>query len=286
MFALPCNKVVIRREGIELNPNAQLLPVPRARRYRGPPAPQEEPPVAKARMEERAEAKAPRMAPAPLMAPVPFALPDQRANGGDQIARILAGPPALRELAVLPKRSNAANPLPEPYGYMANMAIATRQQQQRTMPKRSSAATLILPMTPAPFSQWHRSPNAIPLPDANGYIAKAGAALPPPTVSPGVLAGVVAMAPAAVPGDAMPGPSVLANAIVAKAASLPPGVGAKAASLPPSRAVAPTVYEDMMRRARALDEWNAGLDEPRMHTIHTPSHIDYIARWLPQTIRN
>ena len=84
----------------------------------------------------------------------------------------------------------------------------------------------------------------------------------------------------------MPGPSVLANAIVAKAASLPPGVRAKAASLPPSRAVAPTVYEDMMRRARALDEWNAGLDEPRMHTIHTPSHIDYIARWLPQTIRN
>ena len=273
MFALPCNKVVIRREGIELNPNAQLLPVPRARRYRGPPAPQEEPPVA----------KAPRMAPAPLMAPVPFALPDQRANGGDQIARILAGPPALRPLAALPKRSNAANPLPEPYGYMANMAIATRQQQ-RTMPK--SAAILILPMTPAPFSQWHRSPNAIPLPDANGYIAKAGAALPPPTVSPGVLAGVVAMAPAAVPGDAMPGPSVLANAIVAKAASLPPGVGAKAASLPPSRAVAPTIYQDMMRRARALDEWNAGLDEPRMHTIHTPSHIDYIARWLPQTIRN
>jgi len=272
MFALPCNKVVIRREGIELNPNAQLLPVPRARRYRGPPAPQEEPPVAKARMEERAEAKAPRMAPAPLMAPVPFALPDQRANGGDQIARILAGPPALRPLAALPKRSNAANPLPEP-------ATAF-------MPKRSSAATLILPMTPAPFSQWHRSPNAIPLPDANGYIAKAGAALPPPTVSPGVLAGVVAMAPAAVPGDAMPGPSVLANAIVAKAASLPPGVRAKAASLPPSRAVAPTVYEDMMRRARALDEWNAGLDEPRMHTIHTPSHIDYIARWLPQTIRN
>ena len=266
MFALPCNKVVIRREGIELNPNAQLLPVPRARRYRGPPAPQEEPPVAKARMEERAEAKAPRMAPAPLMAPVPFALPDQRANGGDQIARILAGPPALRELAALPKRSNAANPLPEPaepYGYMANMAIATRQ-----------------------LATWQRSQNAIPLPDANGYMAKAGAALPPPTVSPGVLAGVVAMAPAAVPGDAMPGPSVLANAIVAKAASLPPGVRAKAASLPPSRAVAPTVYEDMMRRARALDEWNAGLDEPRMHTIHTPSHIDYIARWLPQTIRN
>jgi hypothetical protein len=24
----------------------------------------------------------------------------------------------------------------------------------------------------------------------------------------------------------------------------------------------------------------------RAHTIHTPSHIDYIARWLPQTIRN
>ena len=226
--------------------------------------------MAKARMEERAEAKAPRMAPAPLMAPVPFALPDQRANGGDQIARILAGPPALRPLAALPKRSNAANPLPEPYGYMANMAIATRQQQQRTMPK--SAATLILPMTPAPFSQWHRSPNAIPLPDANGYMAKAGAALPPPTVSPGVLAGVVAMAPAAVPGDAMPGPSVLANAIVAKAASLPPGVGAKAASLPPSRAVAPTVYEDMMRRARALDEWNAGLDEPRTYNPHPVSY--------------
>ena len=248
MFALPCNKVVIRREGIELNPNAQLLPVPRARRYRGPPAPQEEPPVAKARMEERAEAKAPRMAPAPLMAPVPFALPDQRANGGDQIARILAGPPALRPLAALPKRSNAANPLPEP-------ATAFMQFSKA-----------------APFCQWQRSQNAIPLPDANGYIAKAGAALPPPTVSPGVLAGVVAMAPAAVPGDAMPGPSVLANAIVAKAASLPPGVGAKAASLPPSRAVAPTVYEDMMRRARALDEWNAGLDEPRTYNPHPVSY--------------
>lgn len=247
MFALPCNKVVIRREGIELNPNAQLLPVPRARRYRGPPAPQEEPPVAKARMEERAEAKAPRMAPAPLMAPVPFALPDQRANGGDQIARILAGPPALRPLAV-PKRSNAANPLPEPA--TAFMQFATT----------------------APFCQWQRSQNAIPLPDANGYIAKAGAALPPPTISPSVLANVIAMAPAAVPGDAMPGPSVLANAIVAKAASLPPGVRAKAASLPPSRAVAPTVYEDMMRRARALDEWNAGLDEPRTYNPHPVSY--------------
>ena len=247
MFALPCNKVVIRREGIELNPNAQLLPVPRARRYRGPPAPQEEPPVAKARMEERAEAKAPRMAPAPLMAPVPFALPDQRANGGDQIARILAGPPALRPLAV-PKRSNAANPLPEPA--TAFMQFATT----------------------APFCQWQRSQNAIPLPDANGYIAKAGAALPPPTISPSVLANVIAMAPAAVPGDAMPGPSVLANAIVAKAASLPPGVSAKAASLPPSRAVAPTVYEDMMRRARALDEWNAGLDEPRTYNPHPVSY--------------
>lgn len=248
MFALPCNKVVIRREGIELNPNAQLLPVPRARRYRGPPAPQEEPPVAKARMEERAEAKAPRMAPAPLMAPVPFALPDQRANGGDQIARILAGPPALRPLAALPKRSNAANPLPEPA--TAFMQFATT----------------------APFCQWQRSQNAIPLPDANGYIAKAGAALPPPTISPSVLANVIAMAPAAVPGDAMPGPSVLANAIVAKAASLPPGVRAKAASLPPSRAVAPTVYEDMMRRARALDEWNAGLDEPRTYNPHPVSY--------------
>ena len=203
--------------------------------------------MAKARMEERAEAKAPRMAPAPLMAPVPFALPDQRANGGDQIARILAGPPALRPLAV-PKRSNAANPLPEPA--TAFMQFATT----------------------APFCQWQRSQNAIPLPDANGYIAKAGAALPPPTISPSVLAGVVAMAPAAVPGDAMPGPSVLANAIVAKAASLPPGVRAKAASLPPSRAVAPTVYEDMMRRARALDEWNAGLDEPRTYNPHPVSY--------------
>ena len=281
MFALPCNKVVIRREGIELNPNAQLLPVPRARRYRGPPAPQEEPPVAKARM-ERAEAKAPRMA------PVPFALPDQIANGGDQIAQILAGPPALRPFAQIlagppaPKRSNAANPLPEPaepYGYMANMAIATRQQQQRTMPKRSSAATLILPMTPAPFSQWHRSPNAIPLPDANGYIAKAGAALPPPTISPSVLANVIAMAPAAVPGGDANG--VLANALAIVPFVAPPAAGlgrhaletrAKAASLPPSRAVAPTVYEDMMRRARALDEWNAGLDEPRTYNPHPVSY--------------
>ena len=247
MFALPWNKVVLRRGGIELNPNAQLLPVPRARRYRDPPVPQEEPPVAKARM-ERAEAKAPRMA------PVPFALPDQIANGGDQIAQILAGPPALRPFAQIlagppaPKRSNAANPLPEPA--TAFMQFATT----------------------APFCQWQRSQNAIPLPDANGYIAKAGAALPPPTISPSVLANVIAMAPAAVPGDAMPGPSVLANAIVAKAASLPPGVRAKAASLPPSRAVAPTVYEDMMRRARALDEWNAGLDEPRTYNPHPVSY--------------
>ena len=254
MFALPCNKVVIRREGIELNPNAQLLPVPRARRYRGPPAPQEEPPVAKARMEERAEAKAPRMAPAPLMAPVPFALPDQIANGGDQIARILAGPPALRPLAV-PKRSNAANPLPEPA--TAFMQFATT----------------------APFAQWQRSQNAIPLPDANGYIAKAGAALPPPTISPSVLANVIAMAPAAVPGGDANG--VLANAIAIVPFVAPPAAGlgrhaletrAKAASLPPSRALAPTVYEDMMRRARALDEWNAGLDEPRTYNPHPVSY--------------
>jgi hypothetical protein len=146
----------------------------------------------------------------------------------------------------LPKRSNAANPLPEP-------ATAFMQFSKA-----------------APFCQWQRSQNAIPLPDANGYMAKAGAALPPPTISPSVLANVIAMTPAAVPGGDATG--VLANAIVAKAASLPPGVRAKAASLPPSRAVAPTVYEDMMRRARALDEWNAGLDEPRTYNPHPVSY--------------
>jgi hypothetical protein len=92
MFALPWDKVVLRRAGSELNPNTQLLPVPRARRYRDPPAPG--PPVAKARVERAAEAKA------AARMDVPYALPYMQ-----PIA--LAGPPP-------PKRSNAANPLPQP----------------------------------------------------------------------------------------------------------------------------------------------------------------------------
>jgi hypothetical protein len=218
MFALPWNKVVLRRGGIELNPNAQLLPVPRARRYRDPPVPQEEPPVAKARM-ERAEAKAAMELPYAL----PYVPPNDRANAGDQIAihQILAGPPA-------PKRSNAANPLPEP---------AARE------------------------------------------FSKAGAPLPPPTISPSVLANVLAIAPAAVPGGDANG--VLANVLAIAPFVAPPAAGigrhaleirAKAASLPPSRALAPAVYEDLMRRARALDERNAGLDEPRTYNPHPVSY--------------
>jgi hypothetical protein len=220
MFALPWNKVVLRREGIELNPNAQLLPVPRARRYRDPPVPQEEPPVAKARM-ERAEAKAAMRMELPYA--LPYMHPNDRANAGDQIAihQILAGPPA-------PKRSNAANPLPEP---------AARE------------------------------------------FSKAGAPLPPPTISPSVLANVIAIEPAAVPGGDANG--VLANvlAIAPFVAHPAAGIGrhaleirAKAASLPPSRALAPAVYEDLMRRARALDERNAGLDEPRTYNPHPVSY--------------
>jgi hypothetical protein len=220
MFALPWNKVVLRRGGIELNPNAQLLPVPRARRYRDPPVPQEEPPVAKARM-ERAEAKAAMRMELPYA--LPYMHPNDRANAGDQIAihQIRAGPPP-------PKRSNAANPLPEP---------AARE------------------------------------------FSKAGAPLPPPTISPSVLANVIAIEPAAVPGGDANG--VLANVLAIAPFVAPPAAGigrhaleirAKAASLPPSRALAPAVYEDLMRRARALDERNAGLDEPRTYNPHPVSY--------------
>jgi hypothetical protein len=169
---------------------------------------------------ERAEAKAPRMA------PVPFALPDQIANAGDQIAQILAGPPALRPFAQIlagppaPKRSNAANPLPEP-------ATAFMQFSKA-----------------APFCQWQRSQNAIPLPDSNGYIAKAGAALPPGGDANGVLANALAIAP------------------------LPPA--AKFPGAP--RPLPPALYEDLRRRARFLDDWNEGLAEPRTYNPHPISY--------------
>ena len=119
MFALPWNKVIIRRGGIELNPNAHLLPVPRGRRYREPEA---ELAVAKARM-ERVNA-----------GEVPYALPCALPKAGDQnaIHQILAGPPA----GAAPKRSNAANPLPEP---------ATADPAAEELSKA------------APFCQWHRS---------------------------------------------------------------------------------------------------------------------------------
>ena len=198
--------------------------------------------MAKARM-ERAEAKAAMRMELPYA--LPYMHPNDRANAGDQIAihQILAGPPP-------PKRSNAANPLPQP--------------------------------EPEPA---------------------AGAPLP---------ANVIAIEPAAVPGGTVCGAGVwpchctvccstLQLAVRAKAATLPPrgalaeqrvrakvaptaaGVwGAptnlplafrpKAASLPPGRAKASAPYEDLMRRARALDEGNAGLDEPRTYNPHPVSY--------------
>jgi hypothetical protein len=103
MFALPWDKVVLRRAGSELNPNTQLLPEPRARRYRDPPAPG--PPVAKARVERAAEAKAAARMDVPYA--LPYMQPIARAGAGQTVGQILAGPPP-------PKRSNAANPLPQP----------------------------------------------------------------------------------------------------------------------------------------------------------------------------
>ena len=201
---------------------------------------------------ERAEAKAAMRMELPYA--LPYMQPNDRADAGQTIGQILAGPPA-------PKRSNAANPLPEP---------AARE------------------------------------------FSKAGAPLPPPTISPSVLANVIAIEPAAVPGGTVCGAGVwpchctvccstLQLAVRAKAATLPPrgalaeqrvrakvaptaaGVwGAptnlplafrpKAASLPPGRAKASAPYEDLMRRARALDEGNAGLDEPRTYNPHPVSY--------------
>jgi hypothetical protein len=225
--------------------------------------------VAKARM-ERAEAKAAMRMELPYA--LPYMHPNDRANAGDQIAihQILAGPPA-------PKRSNAANPLPEP---------AAREF--------SKAGAPLPPPTISPSVLANViaiEPAAVPGGDANG-----------------VLANVLAIAPFVAPPAAGVWPcnctvccSTLQLAVRAKAASLPPsralaeqrvrakvappaaGVWgapttlplafrAKAASLPPSRAKAPAAYEDLMRRARALDERNAGLDEPRTYNPHPVSY--------------
>ena len=54
--------------------------------------------------------------------------------------------------------------------------------------------------------------------------------------------------------------------------NLPLAFRPKAASLPPGRAKASAPYEDLMRRARALDEGNAGLDEPRTYNPHPVSY--------------
>jgi len=213
MFALPCIKVIIRRGGIELNPNAQLLPVPRARRYREPEA---VPAVAKARM-ERVNA-----------GELPYALPYALPKAGDQnaIHQILAGPPA-------PKRSNAANPLPEP----ATAEPATEE------------------------------------------LSKAGAALPPPTISPFldlltsiVIANVPAMAQsAAPPAVAVPGGD--ANGYIANFLAMAPSAAPPAAAFPGApRPLPPALYEDLRRRARALDDWNEGLAEPRTYNPHPISY--------------
>ena len=232
MFALPWNKVIIRRGGIELNPNAQLLPVPRARRYREPEA---EPAVAKARM-ERVNA-----------GDVPYALPCALPKAGDQkaIHQILAGPPA----GAAPKRSNAANPLPA------------------TADPAAEECTFRLPKA-APFCGWHRSPNADPLPDPNGYIAKAGAALPPPTISPIVVANVLAMAPPPAGAAMDHAYSDQMRAAVAVPIAAPP-----AAEFPIApRPLPPALYEDLRRRAQFLDDLNEGLAEPRTYNPHPISY--------------
>jgi hypothetical protein len=198
MCTLPCNKVIIRRGGIELNSNAQLLPVPRRNRE-----PEEEPvrqeriavakAVAKARMQRVSEEKQ-RVREA-AMELVRAALPNALAA-----AAAAAPPTGIRQIAtsaamlhrdcyqlaivVPPKRPTA--PLPEIDG----------------PPKRSNAANPL----PEPAAAMP-PPKAIPF--ADGAL-KAKAAMPPPTLNPGVIAGVIAMAqavePPAAPLPARKGP--------------------------------------------------------------------------------
>jgi hypothetical protein len=239
MFALPWNKVVLRREGSELNPNAQLLPVPRARRYRDPPAPG--PPVAKARVERAAEAKAAARMDVPYA--LPYMQPIARADAGQTIGQILAGPPP-------PKRSNAANPLPQPE------------------PEPAAGA-------PLPADVKAIEPAAVP----GGTVCGAGVWPCHCTVCCSTLQLAVRAKAATLP----PRGALAEQRVRAKVAPTAAGVwGAptnlplafrpKAASLPPGRAKASAPYEDLMRRARALDEGNAGLDEPRTYNPHPVSY--------------
>jgi len=204
MCTLPCNEVIIRRGGIELNSNAQLLPVPRRNRE-----PEEEPvrqeriavakAVAKARMQRVSEEKQRvRKAAMELVnaLAIEAALPNALAA-----AAAAAPPTGIRQIAtsaamlhrdryqlaivVPPKRPTA--PLPEIDG----------------PPKRSNAANPL----PEPAAAMPPPPKAIPL--ADGAL-KAKAAMPPPTLNPGVIAGVIAMTqavePPAAPLPARKGP--------------------------------------------------------------------------------
>jgi len=119
---------------------------------------------------------------------------------------------------------------------------------------------------------WHRSPNANPLPDPNGYIAKAAAANPfLDLLTSIVIAHVPAMQSVAPPPVAVPGDN--ANGYIANSLAMAPSAAPPAAAFPGApRPLPPALYEDLRRRARALDDWNEGLAEPRTYNPHPISY--------------
>ena len=136
MYTLSCNKVILRRDGFELNSNAQLLPVSRVRRHRE----QLAPPVAKAR--------------------VVIALPD--------IARPEAAVAPPAELNALPKPAAPKPPLRQ--SAPNHFSKAAQAVPRAELPPKAAAAVpraelppqaaaIVRPMAPA------MEPPAAPLPN-------------------------------------------------------------------------------------------------------------------------
>ena len=272
MCALPCNKVAIRRGGVEVGPNVHLLPEPRSRRYRDDAA-------ARAEETARQEREMARMAHRDLeMARLRQAIGNMHtasANSAHAIAavglsEIVANPPAKRIC-----RSNASNPLPEPA--VVGAASKAKSVVSARQPTLVASATVVFPSTWFPL-----------LSDPAGLVTRASYERPPlgflerlehPTEQELLAAAAwdrrVGLRPVGLPtaaaepteaelfaelSTAAAEAELFAELPTAAAAEPPAAAEPSAAAFPvPPSPETPAeelpTYEEMMSRARALDDW-------------------------------
>ena len=287
-----------------MGPNVQLLPEPRSRRYRDDAAARAEEPA-------RQEREMARMAHRDLeMARLQQAIGNMHtasANSAHAIAavgrsEIVANPPAKRIC-----RSNASNPLPEPavVGAVskAKSVVSARQ------PTLVASATVVFPSTWFPLlsdpaglvtrASYERPPlgflERLGHPTEQELLAAAAwdrrvglrpVGLPTAAAEPTEAELFAELSTAAaeaelfaeLPTAAASMADVSEAAFPMAPAAEPPAAAEPSAAafpMPPSpetpAELLPT-YEEMMSRARALDDWNKGLDEARTYNPHPISY--------------